>query len=121
MAREINYEEGQKIISTILKNQGLEDMDLFRVDATVVGETNHWIARVDYAAHKGGGYQLFEGDLTDGSISVRTRVLGRGRVTPRKQMAPVFTVRPPEEIRDEINKQDLLLEFQSLLDEERAD
>ena len=121
MGREITYDEGVKISSRILKRMELEDLDVFRLDATMVRNTTHWVARVEYAAHKGGGYQLFEGDLTDKSVQVRTGVLGRGRVTPRKQLKPILDVERPEEILDRVSREDTQLEFQSLLDEERVD
>lgn len=95
--------------------------DIVRFDVAFPSGQDHFVARVDWAPTRGGGYQMFEGVL-DGSTDMATPVLGRGRVTPRMPLKQTgIKVKTPEEVEEERRQLDMELEFNlSLIDEERS-
>lgn len=95
-----------------------------KYDISFIGETEHFLLRVDYSPTCGGGYQIFEGvrgfDGYTGSIEAVSKVMGKGRVTPRFQMTPQLPVRTNEEIEEERRSILLRMEYEQSFDEDRT-
>lgn len=119
MGRTATSEERRKVLELIKKIQGLEDRDIIYARPTFVADTKYFTCRIDYAVHKGGGYQVFEGDLYIDSVQASTAVLGKGRVTPRRPTVytkPVKTKKQMDEEREQVRVE---MQYGTTLDDER--
>ena len=124
MTGPVDPERRQRALSLIHTYLALRPGDLIRFDCSFVSGTDHFVARIDYSAARKGGYQVIEGVLgpgdTDGTVLSVSRVMGKGRVTPRFLLTPAHPVKTPEELQDEKNRQDVEFEFRSTIWDDRT-
>lgn len=116
-----NFDQAQRITDIICERMKLADVDIWKLDATTQMNGTHWVARVDFASHRGGGYQIFEGHFQPPSIQVMTTVLGRGRANPARAVEPLTSDDHLEAAAKEVQKQETLMDYDTAFDKERPD
>src|ERR1700739_2365892 len=120
MASPVDPELRQRAYNLVLRHLAMSTSEIARFDVGFHGQSKHFVARVDYSATRGGGYQMFEGDVVDaGRVSSVSNVLGKGRVTPRFQLVPP-TQEEIQTAEDTRRLQLLQLEYAPVLDDDRV-
>jgi hypothetical protein len=119
MARTVDPEMRQKAYVAVRNHLALTSSDVARFDVGFPGGHEHFVARVDYSVMRGGGYQIFEGNIGFGVDTV-SAVLGRGRVTPRFPLVAQRPVKTNQELAEEHRREMLQIEYDPLLDDERV-
>ncbi len=66
----------------VLSHINMPVSDVARFEVSFTGNSDCFVARLDFPAHRGGGYQVFEGILGY-KVSPSSPVMGKNRVTPR--------------------------------------
>jgi hypothetical protein len=82
MAGPVSIERRSAAMKMVLMHLRMPTSDVARFEVTFTGNSDCFVARIDFPAHYGGGYQIFEGILGY-KVSPSSSVMGKNRVTPR--------------------------------------
>ena len=88
----VTSERRRASLMMVLQHLRMPGIKAARYEVTFTGDSDCFVARIDFPAHTGGGYQIFEGILGY-KVSASTPVMGKNRVTPR---FPLRSTIPPE-------------------------
>jgi hypothetical protein len=119
MAGPVSIERRSAAMKMVLMHLRIPTSDVARFEVTFTGNSDCFVARIDFPAHYGGGYQIFEGILGY-KVSPSSSVMGKNRVTPRFPLRSTIPPQTAEDLREEERQLRMRLDYGETFNNDRV-
>ena len=119
MAGPVSLERRRAAMMMVLSHIYMPVSDVARFEVSFTGNSDCFVARLDFPAHRGGGYQVFEGILGY-KVSPSSPVMGKNRVTPRFPLRPTIPPQTAEDLKEEERQLRLRLDYGETFNNDRV-